>query len=120
MSVASDQQDPKTDFCKGGKEVRLEHADNTLAGLSRGTIKELARSFAREHGLEDHVDAITAGALVAADPAGTSCALRLSGEGGADGICVQPAFESLDELSEEDKTHLRREVTHSERLGRQS
>ncbi|KDQ21959.1 hypothetical protein BOTBODRAFT_26364 [Botryobasidium botryosum FD-172 SS1] len=64
---------------------------NPLAGIPREQLLRDAEAFARERGLEDHVDVFRKGALVAQDPL---------------------AFDSLPELNEEEKAALRRERTH--------
>ncbi|KAK0548055.1 hypothetical protein OC846_004629 [Tilletia horrida] len=64
---------------------------NPLEGLSRDEVLEQATQFCRENGLEDHVDDIRKGALIAQDPL---------------------AFEELDDLDEKEREYLRREMTH--------
>lgn len=64
---------------------------NHLAGLTKEELMEDVEAFAREKDLEHILDDLKKGALVAQDP---------------------KAFESLDELSEEEKELLRRETTH--------
>ncbi|CCA67930.1 related to myo-inositol transport protein ITR1 [Serendipita indica DSM 11827] len=64
---------------------------NLLMGKSKAEIIADVNEWTKEHGMEDLVETFRKGALVAANPAG---------------------FEELDELSEEDKTNLRRETTH--------
>lgn len=64
---------------------------NLLMGKSKAEIIADVNEWTKEHGMEDLVETFRKGALVAANPAG---------------------FEELDELSEEDKTILRRETTH--------
>ena len=64
---------------------------NPLAGIPRDQLMANAARFARAHGLEHITAELQKGALVAQDPA---------------------AFESLDELTEEDKAVFRKELTH--------
>ena len=64
---------------------------NPLAGIPRATLTANAAVFAHEHGLGHLDDLFAKGALVAQDP---------------------EQFESIDELTEEDRAVLRREVTH--------
>lgn len=64
---------------------------NPLAGLTKEELMADVEVFAREKYLEPILDDLKKGALVAQDP---------------------KAFESLDELSEEEKELLRRETTH--------
>lgn len=65
--------------------------ENPLGGLPRAQLLRDAEAFAKKHGLGEHVDEFRKGALVAQDPL---------------------AFEKLDILTEEEKTQLRREITH--------
>ena len=62
-----------------------------LDGILQEDLLLAAKRFAEEHGLAEYKEVIMKGALVAQDPA---------------------AFESLSELSEDEKILLRREVTH--------
>ncbi|OQE27314.1 hypothetical protein PENSTE_c004G07065 [Penicillium steckii] len=64
---------------------------NPLAGIAKVDLYDRALRFCQEFGFEDHVETFQKGALVAQN---------------------QKEFESLDELTEEDKYHLRREYTH--------
>ena len=64
---------------------------NPLAGFTKEELMVDVEAFAREKCLEHILDDLKKGALVAQDP---------------------KAFESLDELSEEEKELLRRETTH--------
>ncbi|KAF5389505.1 hypothetical protein D9757_004344 [Collybiopsis confluens] len=64
---------------------------NPLTHISHDQLVEDAKVFAQTHGLEDLVAEFQKGALVAQDPSN---------------------FENLTQLDEEDKRHLRRELTH--------
>lgn len=64
---------------------------NPLAGIPHDQLMEDAANFAKSHGLGHFEDDFKKGALIAQDPA---------------------VFESLPQLSEEDKVILRRELTH--------
>ncbi|KAG8765475.1 hypothetical protein FRC15_006960 [Serendipita sp. 397] len=64
---------------------------NPLLGKSKAEIIADVEAWTKEHGMTDMVDTFRKGALVAANPAG---------------------FEDIEELTEEDKNTLRREVTH--------
>ena len=64
---------------------------NPLQGIPQDELLKNAARFARTHGLEHLTSEFQKGALVAQDPG---------------------AFESLTQLSEDDKAILRREVTH--------
>lgn len=64
---------------------------NPLEGMPHDKLMANAAKFAQTHGLEDHVELFQKGALVAQDPS---------------------AFESLSQLTEEDKAIFRREITH--------
>ncbi len=68
--------------------ARLE---NPLTGISPERLMEMGRSFAQESGLSYDEEIFAKGALIAQDPS---------------------AFESLPLLTDEDKTVLRRELTH--------
>ncbi|KAJ7463347.1 hypothetical protein FB451DRAFT_1266168 [Mycena latifolia] len=65
---------------------------NPLRGIPREQLIREVDQFAEEKGLKDISAALRKGALVAQDPT--------------------PAFESIDILDENDKDHLRRELTH--------
>lgn len=65
--------------------------ENPLEGIPRAQLLRDAEAFAKKHGLGEHIDEFRKGALVAQDPL---------------------AFEKLDILTEEEKTQLRREITH--------
>ncbi|KIP02928.1 hypothetical protein PHLGIDRAFT_130455 [Phlebiopsis gigantea 11061_1 CR5-6] len=64
---------------------------NPLAGIPHDELMAQAARFARAHNLDHISEELQKGALVAQDP---------------------PAFETLSQLTEEDKVFLRREVTH--------
>lgn len=89
--IASDAGIARTwsrDVIKSDEKTKQK---NPLAGLTKEELMEDVEAFAREKDLEHIVDDLKKGALVAQDP---------------------KAFESLDELSEEEKEFLRRETTH--------
>ncbi|GAA5926328.1 sugar porter family MFS transporter [Sporobolomyces koalae] len=65
--------------------------ENPLTGISHERLEAMGRAFAQEKGLGQYEEEFAKGAQVAQDPL---------------------AFESLPMLSEEDRTVLRREVTH--------
>ncbi|KAK7685296.1 hypothetical protein QCA50_011659 [Cerrena zonata] len=82
------------------KEVKhIDNADtninarlaNPLSGIPHDQLMADAAQFAEDHGLGHLKEEFQKGALIAQDP---------------------PAFESLTQLSEEDKAVLRREITH--------
>ncbi|KAG8774300.1 hypothetical protein FRC16_005110, partial [Serendipita sp. 398] len=75
------------------KDLQLMNAKiaNPLLGKSKAEIIADVEAWTKEHGMTDMVDTFRKGALVAANPAG---------------------FEDIEELTEEDKNTLRREVTH--------
>ena len=73
------------------KNVDKTQQKNPLASLSKEQLLADVEAFAQEKELEFILDDLKKGALVAQDP---------------------KAFESLDELSEEEKEWLRREKTH--------
>lgn len=64
---------------------------NVLAGIPRDELYKQVAEFAHDHDLEDHTAMLQKGALVAQSPA---------------------TFEDLSELDENEKYHLRREITH--------
>ncbi|KAL0581833.1 hypothetical protein V5O48_000201 [Marasmius crinis-equi] len=64
---------------------------NPLHGIPKGKLLTQVEEFCRERGLEEDVELFKKGALIAQNP---------------------KAFEELEELTEEDRTLLRREVTH--------
>ena len=64
---------------------------NPLTGLTKEQLRDRVETFAAAKGLTHIVEDLKKGALIAQDPKN---------------------FENLEELSEEDKTGLRREVTH--------
>ncbi|GAB1193911.1 hypothetical protein APSETT444_003147 [Aspergillus pseudonomiae] len=76
------------DVIKSDANTKLK---NPLTGLTREELYRDVEEFAREKDLEDIVDQLKRGALVAQDP---------------------KAFEELSELSEGEKELLRREKTH--------
>ena len=86
ISVNSDREVKHID----NANVNIKLA-NPLAGLSHEQLMGDASTFAREHGLGHLEEEFRKGALVAQDPT---------------------VFESLPQLSEEDKAILRRELTH--------
>lgn len=64
---------------------------NPLEGIPHEQIMSDASNFAKSHGLSEHDEIFQKGALVAQDPS---------------------AFESLPQLTDEDKAIFRRELTH--------
>lgn len=64
---------------------------NPLAGIPKAQLLSNVEQFAKERGMSDISDLLKKGALVAQDPA---------------------SFEKITELDEDEKTALRREVTH--------
>lgn len=89
--IASDAEIAQTwshDVIKRDEKTKQK---NPLAGLTKEELMADVEAFAREKDLEHILDDLKKGALVAQDP---------------------KAFESLDELSEEEKELLRRETTH--------
>lgn len=64
---------------------------NPLEGIPHDQLMKDASTFAHAHGLGEHDELFQKGALVAQDPS---------------------AFESLPQLTEEDKNIFRREITH--------
>ncbi|KAE8227425.1 hypothetical protein CF319_g119 [Tilletia indica] len=64
---------------------------NPLEGISHEQLLKDAAQFCRDHGMEDHIKDMQKGALVAQDPL---------------------SFEELEELDEQDREHLRREISH--------
>lgn len=89
--IASDAGIARTwshDVIKSDEKTKQK---NPLAGLTKEELMENVEAFAREKDLEHILDDLKKGALVAQDP---------------------KAFESLGELSEEEKDWLRRETTH--------
>jgi hypothetical protein len=64
---------------------------NPLAGIPKAQLLSDVEEFAREKELTDILVLLKKGALVAQDP---------------------PSFETIEELDEDDKTTLRREITH--------
>lgn len=64
---------------------------NPLSGVPKGQLLSDVEQFARERDMPDIADLLKKGALVAKDPS---------------------SFETIEELNEDDKISLRREVTH--------
>jgi hypothetical protein len=64
---------------------------NPLAGISKAQLLSDVEHFAKEREMTDISDLLKKGALVAQDP---------------------PSFETINELDEDDKIALRREITH--------
>lgn len=80
---------------------------NPLMGMSKMEILTEVEAFAKDHGLDEFTDTLKKGALVAANPTGNyllSTRIGLTSFG-AD-------FESIEELNDEDRNVLRREITH--------
>lgn len=75
----------------------MDRIQNPLAGIPRDTLFRNIDDFAREAGLVDAVPLIRKGALIAQDP---------------------PAFESVEELDEVERTALRNEFLHKWRQPR--
>ncbi|CAE6461948.1 Putative metabolite transport protein YwtG OS=Bacillus subtilis (strain 168) GN=ywtG PE=3 SV=1 [Rhizoctonia solani AG-1 IB] len=90
QSSQSDDFDPKNKLHLDESNVNAKLA-NPLAGIPHAKIEEQALSFAHSHGLSEHADLIRKGALVAQDPLG---------------------FDSLSQLTPEEKAELQREQTH--------
>ena len=67
---------------------------NPLSGIPKKDLLERVSGFCAEHGLQDKVSTFHKGALVAQSP---------------------EDFESIPELDEDDKYHLRREITRMSR-----
>lgn len=63
---------------------------NPLTGVPRDTLLSDVHNFANRVGLSEHIPMLEKGAIVAQDPS---------------------AFESLSEITEDEKHHIRREVT---------
>lgn len=74
-----------------GEQSRYAKITNPLAGIPHDQLMADAATFARTHGLEHLTSEFQKGALVAQDPA---------------------AFETLHQLSDDDKAIFRREITH--------
>ena len=102
MSSELHEKDGAGDKNTDGEKPRIIHVDNTvqnlnaklanpLEGIPRGQLAEDGRNFAREHGMEHLAEEFSKGALIAQDPY---------------------AFETLAQLTEQDKEVLRRERTH--------
>ncbi|KAI0666654.1 hypothetical protein C8Q78DRAFT_1197679 [Trametes maxima] len=98
MSIENEKASIKRDESIYSKEVK--HIDNVpssvklanpLTGIPHDQVMEDASAFAKSHGLGHLEQEFRKGALVAQDPT---------------------AFESLTQLDEEDKSVLRRELTH--------
>ena len=94
-TVSKEKQDAVSDESGSIQHIdsvgRNAHVANPLAGIPHDKLMANAAHFAREHGLEHITEELQKGALVAQDPS---------------------AFESLTQLSEEDKAVFRREITH--------
>ncbi|OJT05084.1 Major myo-inositol transporter IolT [Trametes pubescens] len=92
---SSIKQQSISDYAKEVKHIDNTAADvkllNPLVGIPHDQLMEDGSAFAKSHGLADLEEEFRKGALVAQDPT---------------------AFESLTQLSEEDKYVLRRELTH--------
>ncbi|ETW80957.1 major facilitator superfamily [Heterobasidion irregulare TC 32-1] len=95
---ASSEKKARTSLEETKQEERIDDVTalnvklaNPLAGLSHEQLISDAAEFARTHGLEHLTEEFKKGALIAQDPA---------------------AFESLPLLTEEDRVHLRRELTN--------
>ncbi|KAF8606305.1 hypothetical protein BDV93DRAFT_604795 [Ceratobasidium sp. AG-I] len=93
-----DEKDTFTsDASKSENDLRVTQSNvdatfpNPLVGIPHDKLEESALAFARLHGLSEDADVIRKGALVAQDPFG---------------------FDSLPQLSEEDKVELRHEQMH--------
>ena len=95
---ASSEKKARTSLEENKQEERIDDVTalniklaNPLAGLSHEQLISDAAEFARTHGLEHLTEEFKKGALIAQDPS---------------------AFESLPLLTEEDRVHLRRELTN--------
>ncbi|KAH7131316.1 hypothetical protein EDB81DRAFT_696698 [Dactylonectria macrodidyma] len=64
---------------------------NPLVGMSRADLRTQVAAFCIDYGFQDKEDVFYRGALAAQDP---------------------ESYESIDELTDDDKHHLRREITH--------
>jgi len=69
----------------------LGRIKNPLSGIPKAQLLSDVETFAREKDMMDVIVLLKKGALVAQDP---------------------PSFETIEELDEDDKTTLRREITH--------
>ncbi|CAE6443121.1 unnamed protein product [Rhizoctonia solani] len=86
----SEDYDPKNRLQLAESNPNAKLA-NPLAGIPHAKLEEQALQFAHSHGLSEHADLIRKGALVAQDPLG---------------------FDSLSQLTPEEKAELQREQTH--------
>ncbi|CAE6405231.1 unnamed protein product [Rhizoctonia solani] len=86
----SEDYDPKNRLHLAESNINAKLA-NPLAGIPHAKLEEQALEFAHSHGLSEHADLIRKGALVAQDPLG---------------------FDSLSQLTPEEKAELQREQTH--------
>lgn len=86
-TTSGDEEDDSIDLNNNTK-ARIS---NPLAKLSKAQLLDDAENFARAKGLEDEVDLIKRGALLAQNPAG---------------------FEHIDELSTEEKAAIDNEIKH--------
>lgn len=101
MSIVNEKVSIKQqESLDSASDKEVKHIDNTsanvklanpLAGIPHDQLMEDAAQFAKSHGLGHLEEEFKKGALVAQDPT---------------------VFESLPQLSEEDKAVLRREITH--------
>ncbi|KAG8686806.1 hypothetical protein FRC11_008342 [Ceratobasidium sp. 423] len=86
----SEDFDPKNKLHLAQSNANAKLA-NPLAGIPHTKLEEQAHEFAHSHGLSEYADVIRKGALVAQDPLG---------------------FDSLSQLTLEEKAELQREQTH--------
>lgn len=91
-----------------------EKLANPLAGLSHEQVEEDAERFAKDNGLAHLSETFRKAALVAQDSSGTLQLLSLSAVSSnfSNAFAPRAGFESLSQLTEEDKEVFRHEITH--------
>lgn len=88
-----------------------EKLANPLQGLNADQVQNDAEAFAKKNGLAHLSDVFRKAALVAQDPGGQSRALPLQTIS-AHAYGDRTGFESLSQLSSEDKEVFRHEISH--------